>query len=306
VFQSLVHVALLLLAPPLVLGVIQRVKAIAAGRRGPPVLQPYHDLVRLFRKGAVFSPTTTWAFRAGPTVGLAAVLGAGLLVPLHAGSAPLGFAGDVIAFAALLALARFVTVLAALDTGSSFEGMGASRESAFGALAEPALFLGLAVVCVPVGVASFQAAWTGLPWESWGAGHPAMIAATAALALYLLAENARIPVDDPTTHLELTMVHEVMVLDHGGPDLGFILYASAVKLFAVGAILVHILLPVPADGGWSGVAILLGGQLLLAALIGVVESSMARLRLPRVPQFLIGASVLAAMGLIALLYRGRP
>jgi formate hydrogenlyase subunit 4 len=102
------------------------------------------------------------------------------------------------------------------------------------------------------------------------------------------------------------MVHEVMVLDHGGPDLGFILYASAVKLFAVGAILVHILLPVPADGGWSGVAMLLGGQLLLAVLIGVVESSMARLRLPRVPQFLIGASVLAAMGLIALLYRGRP
>jgi formate hydrogenlyase subunit 4 len=133
-----------------------------------------------------------------------------------------------------------------------------------------------------------------------------MIAATAALLIYLLAENARIPVDDPTTHLELTMIHEVMVLDHAGPDLGLILYGTAVKLFAVGAVLIHLLLPVPADGGWPGVAILIGGQLLLAVLIGVVESSVARLRLPRVPQFLIGASVLAAMGLIAFFYRGRP
>jgi formate hydrogenlyase subunit 4 len=304
--QNVVHIALLLLLPPLMLGVIQRVKAVAAGRTGPSLLQPYRDLARLFRKGSVFSPTTTWAFRAGPTVGLAAVLAAGLLVPLHAGSAPLGFMGDVIAFAALLALARFVTVLAALDTGSSFEGMGASRESAFGALAEPALFLALAIVCVPAGAPSFEAAWAGLPWQSWGSAHPAMIAAAAALVLYLLAENARIPVDDPTTHLELTMIHEVTVLDHGGPDLGLILYASAVKLFAVGAILVHLLLPVPAAGGWSGVAVLFGGQLLLAILIGLIESSMARLRLPRVPQFLIGASVLAAMGLIAFFYRGRP
>ena len=304
--RDLVHVVLLVLAPPLVLGVVQKVKAVAAGRTGAPVLQPYRDLARLFRKGAVFSPTTTWAFRAGPTLGLAALLVAGLIVPLHAGSSPLGFEGDVIAFAALLALARFVTVLAALDTGSSFEGMGSSRESAFGALAEPALFLGIAVVCVPARSASFESAWAGLPWATWGVGHPAMIAATGALLIYLLAENARIPVDDPTTHLELTMIHEVMVLDHSGPDLGFIQYGTAVKLFTVGAILVHLLLPVPAEGGWTGVALLLGGQLLIAVVVGVVESSMARLRLPRVPQFVIGASVLAAMGLIALFYRGRP
>ena len=304
--QDLVHVVLLVATPPFFLGVIQRVKAVAAGRTGAPVLQPYSDLARLVRKGAVFSRTTTWAFRAGPTVGLAALLVAGLIVPLHAGSSPLGFAGDVVAFAVLLALARFVTVLAALDTGSSFEGMGASRESAFGALAEPALLLALAVVCVPARSASFESAWAGLPWGSWGGTHPPMIAAAGALFLYLLAENARIPVDDPTTHLELTMIHEVMVLDHSGPDLAFILYGTAIKLFAVGAILVHLLLPVPADGGWSGVALLLGGQLLIAVLVGVVESSMARLRLPRVPQFVIGASVLATMGLIALFYRGRP
>jgi formate hydrogenlyase subunit 4 len=304
--NHVVHIGLLLIAPPLFLGVIQRVKALVAGRTGPPLLQPYRDLGRLLRKGAVYSRTTTWLFRAGPIVSLAATLCAGLLVPLHAGAAPLGFSGDVIAFAYLLALARFATLLAALDVGSSFEGMGASREAGFAALAEPALFLGLAIVCIPAGGASFESAWAGLPWKTWGAAHPALLAAVGALFMYLIAENARIPVDDPATHLELTMIHEVMVLDHSGPDLGLILYGSAVKLFAVGALLVHLILPVPAAGGWAGVAILLAGQFLLAIAVGVVESSMARLRLPRVPQFLIAGSVLAVMGIVALFYRGQP
>jgi formate hydrogenlyase subunit 4 len=306
VTDRLFHTALLLLAPPLFLGVIQRVKAWVAGRTGPPLLQPYRDLARLLRKGAVYSRTTTWLFRAGPIVSLSAVLCAGLLAPLHSGFAPLGFPGDVIAFAALLALARFATLLAALDTGSSFEGMGASREASFGALAEPALFLGLAIVCIPAGAASFEAAWAALPWETWGASHPAMIAAAGAIFLYLIAESARVPVDDPATHLELTMIHEVTVLDHGGVDLGFILYGSAVKLFVVGSLFVHLILPVPTGGGWAGVAVLFAGQLLVAIILGAVESSMARLRMPRVPQFLIGASVLAVMGLVALFYRGQP
>jgi formate hydrogenlyase subunit 4 len=305
VTDQLLHLALLLFAPPLFLGVIQRVKASVAGRTGPPLLQPYRDLARLFRKGAVYSSTTTWLFRAGPIVSLSAILCAGLLVPLHSGFAPLGFPGDVIAFASLLALARFATLLAALDTGSSFEGMGASREASFAALAEPALFLGLAIACIPAGAASFEAAWASLPWETWGAAHPAMLAAAGAIFLYLIAENARIPVDDPATHLELTMIHEVTVLDHGGVDLGFILYGSAIKLFLVGSLFVHLILPVPAGGGWAGAAVLLAGQLLLAIIVGGVESSMARLRMPRVPQFLIGASVLAVMGLVALFYRGQ-
>src|SRR5262249_12694441 len=136
------HVALLLAAPPLLLGVINRTKALFAGRRGPPLLQPYYDLAKLLRKGAVYSTTTTWVFRAGPIVGLAAVLVAGLLVPVAGLAAPLSFEGDLILFAYLLGLARFFTVLAAMDTGSAFEGMGASREVAFGSLAEPAMFAG--------------------------------------------------------------------------------------------------------------------------------------------------------------------
>jgi formate hydrogenlyase subunit 4 len=122
----------------------------------------------------------------------------------------------------------------------------------------------------------------------------------------LLAENSRIPVDDPNTHLELTMIHEVMVLDHGGPDFAFVLYGSAVKLFVIGALLVHVLLPIPAGGGWPGVLLLLGGEIALAVAVGVVESVMARLRLRRVPEFLVGAAVLAAIGLAALFYRGAP
>ncbi|HET9795746.1 MAG TPA: NADH-quinone oxidoreductase subunit H [Thermoanaerobaculia bacterium] len=300
------HVGLLLVMPPLLLSVINKTKAWFAGRVGPPLLQPYRDVWKLLRKGAVYSRTTTWLFRAGPIVSLAAVLCAGLVLPLAANASPLGFPGDVVAFAYLLALGRFFTMVAALDTGSSFEGMGASREAAFSALAEPALFLSLAILCVPARSATFSDAFGRLPWTTWGFEHPTFLAAALSLFAVLLAENSRIPVDDPNTHLELTMIHEVMVLDHGGPDLGFILYGSAIKLFVIGALLTHVLLPIPADGGWRGVALLCGGEIGLAGLIGVVESMMARLRLSRVPQFLVGATVLAAVGLGALFYRGAP
>lgn len=298
----LLHLALLLALPPLSLGVIQRVKAIAAGRRGPPLLQPYRDVWRLFHKGAVYGATSTWVLPAGPIVALAALLTAGLTMPLATTSAPLGFDGDVILFAYLLGLSRFATMAAALDTGSSFEGMGASREAAFGALAEPALFLVLAILCLPGQTLSFHGVLTALPWASWGASHPELALVAAVLFVVLLAECSRIPVDDPNTHLELTMVHEVMVLDHGGPDLAFVQLGASVKLFVLGALLSHVLLPI--HGGLGGVLLLCAGQLGLAVLVGLVESSMARLRLVRVPQFLIGATVLAAIGVAVVFYRG--
>jgi formate hydrogenlyase subunit 4 len=305
-FDLGVHLGLLLAMPPLLLGVINKTKAWFAGRLGPPLLQSYRDVWKLLRKGTVYSRTTTWLFRAGPIVSLAAVLCAGLVLPLAANSSPLGFPGDVVAFAYLLGLGRFFTMAAALDTGSSFEGMGASREAAFSALSEPALFLSVAILCVPARSATFSDAFGKLPWTTWGFEHPTFLAAALSLFAVLLAENSRIPVDDPNTHLELTMIHEVMVLDHGGPDLGLIHYGSAVKLFVIGALLSHVLLPIPADGGWRGVALLCGGEIGLAGLIGVVESIMARLRLSRVPQFLVGATVLSAVGLAVLFYRGAP
>ncbi|HTF33317.1 MAG TPA: NADH-quinone oxidoreductase subunit H [Myxococcota bacterium] len=300
------HVGLLVIAPLLLLGVIQKTKAWFAGRSGAPLLQPYFDVWKLLRKGAVYSRTTTWLFRAGPIVSLATALCAGLVLPLAEKSSPLGFSGDVILFVYLFGLGRFFTMAAALDTGSSFEGMGASREAAFSAFAEPALLLCLAILCVPARSVSLGDALGALPAAPLGLSHPAYLAAALGLFGVLLAENSRIPVDDPNTHLELTMIHEVMVLDHGGPDLALVLYGSAVKLFVVGALLVQVALPSPAQGGWQSVGLFLGGQLGLAVGIGCVESMMARLRLPRVPQFLVGASVLAGIGLAALLYRGAP
>jgi formate hydrogenlyase subunit 4 len=298
------HAFLLVALPPLLLGVIGKTKAWFAGRVGPPLLQPYFDVYKLLHKGAVYSRTTSWIFRAAPLVSLSALLCAGLLLPLASGSAPLGFEGDVIVFAYLLGLGRFFTMAAALDTGSSFEGMGASREAAFSALAEPALLLALSILCVPASSVSFEAVFAALPWTSWGAAHPELLIAVAVVFCVLLAENSRVPVDDPATHLELTMIHEVMVLDHGGPDLAFILYGSALKLFLFAALLVHLALPVPAAGGWVAVLILLIGALGVAVLVGIVESCMARLRLLRVPQLLIGAAVAAAVGLCAVFFRG--
>jgi formate hydrogenlyase subunit 4 len=301
--ERALHLALLLALPLLLPGVVNRVKAIVAGRTGPPLVQGYLDLAKLLRKGAVYSPTTTWLFRAGPVVAVASALAAGLLLPLAGRTAPLSFAGDVVVFAALLGAGRFFTVLAALDTGSSFEGMGASREASFAAFAEPVLFLVLAVLCVAAGGTGFAEVLEPVGSAAAALRHPVLAVAAVALFVVLLAENARIPVDDPNTHLELTMIHEVMVLDHGGPDLALVQYGAAVKLFLFAALLAHLVLPFPA--GAAGAAVLVAGVLAAAAGVGVVESVMARLRLARVPQLLVGAGALAALALAVLFTRGR-
>jgi len=288
------------LFPPLMLGVIARTKARLAGRRGPPILQPYFDLARLLRKGIVRSRTTTWVFFAGPVVGLVTALLAALLVPLGTHGALVGFPGDLIAFAYLLALGRFFTIAAALDTGSAFEGMGAAREAAFSCLAEPAAFFALLVLVKLSGSFSLgEMLGPSLP-TLWTVGAPSLGLAAVSLFVVLLAENCRIPFDDPNTHLELTMIHEVMVLDHSGPPLALILYGSALKLFAYGLLLVRMVTPFELSTSASGVAASLAGLLLLAVLIGFVESVMARLRLVRVPSLLVGAGLLSAFAVMLL------
>jgi formate hydrogenlyase subunit 4 len=292
---------LALCGAPLLLGVINRTKAFFAGRSGPPLLQPYYDLAKLSRKGAVYSRTTTWVFRAGPIVGLAAVLSATTLVPLGGVAAPFAFAGDLVLVAYLLGLARFFTVIAALDTGSSFEGMGASREVQFSALAEPAVLLGLIALACRTGSMSLSPIVGRLTAEVWMQAGPALALLVAAFLVVLLTENARIPVDDPNTHLELTMIHEVMVLDHSGPDFAFILYAAALKLWIFAALLVGVVVPVRSGNVWIDTGAALAGLLVVAVLVGVLESSMGRLRLIRIPQLLVGASVLSALALLLML-----
>ena len=287
-----------LVLAPLLLGVINKTKAFFGGRKGQPFLQLYYDLNKLLRKGAVYSRTTSWVFRAGPIVWLAAAVAALVLVPLGSVQAPMNFSGDLVLLAYLLGLMRFFVVLAALDTGSAFEGMGASREVQFSALAEPALLLSLAVVARQTGHLCLTDMYGALSLTAMLKTGPAMILVAGALLIVFLTENARVPVDDPNTHLELTMIHEVMVLDTSGPDLAFILYGSALKLWILGALLVGILLPVRTGRLYADMAISLGGMLLLAVATGVIESTMARLRLLRVPQLLGAASALAIVALI--------
>ncbi|MBI2195205.1 MAG: NADH-quinone oxidoreductase subunit H [Planctomycetes bacterium] len=296
-----VQVALALLLSPLLIGVINRTKAFVAGRRGTPLLQLYHDAAKLLRKGAVYSRTTTWVFRAGPIVALAATLGTLPFLPAGGLRAVLWFDGDLLVVIALLGVARFLTVLAALDTGSSFEGMGASREVTFSALAEPALLLGLAAMGREVGSLSLSDMSSGLTAAKWFQAAPAMMLAAAALLVVFLAENARVPVDDPNTHLELTMIHEVMVLDHGGPDFGVILYGSALKLWVLGTLLVNASLPVRTSSVAIDAAAFLAGMLALAVLTGLIESAMARLRLAHIPQLLVGATALSVLAIILVL-----
>ena len=293
-----VHPLLALVLAPLLPGVINRTKAFFAGRNGPPLLQAYYDLWKLFRKGAVYSRTTTWMFRAGPLVNFACLLAALALMPLGRVPSLVSFTGDLVLLAYLLGLGRWATVAAALDTGSSFEGMGASREVQFAVFAEPALLLGLAALARHAGSLELSGMYAGLSVTAWGAALPMGLLLAAGLFILFLAENCRIPVDDPNTHLELTMIHEVMVLDHGGVDLGFVLWGAHLKLWVLGALWVGLLLPGASGRPWMDLAAGVAGLIGLAGLVGVVESIMARVRMLRVPQLLVGAGVLCTLALM--------
>lgn len=308
ILLTLVHLLVIVAAPPLLLGVINRTKAVMAGRTGPPLLQPYYELFRLMNKGSVFSTTTTWIFLAGPVVGLAATLLASLLIPLGDPTAPISFTGDLILFAYLLGLARFFTVTAALDTGSAFEGMGAAREVTFACLAEPVLFFGFIVLAKvaamlgnpsdPLHLASLLG---GKLTREWNVGGASMLLVLVSWFIVLLVENCRIPFDDPNTHLELTMIHEVMVLDHSGPAFGMILYTASLKLFIFTSLVVRLAIPLQTRFLVLDWVLFLVSVFGLAIIVGLVESVMARLRMVVVPNLLLAASVLSAFGFVLLL-----
>ena len=300
VLHNTMHVLLAFSLPPLLLGIIDRTKALFAGRNGPPLLQPYYDLIRLLQKGSVFSTTTTWVFRAGPVVGLVTAALAVLMIPLANSSAPISFTGDLILLAYLLALSRFFTAAAALDTGSPFEGMGAAREVTFACLAEPAFFLGLLVLAKLSGELRLAAMLGSSLAPHWLTAGAPLGLVLLSWCIVLLVENCRIPFDDPNTHLELTMIHEVMVLDHSGPAFGLILYGAAMKLFLFGALIVRLAIPLSFHSGWWDWPIFVGGLFVVAVGIGVVESTMARVRMTHVPNLLVTACLLSAFGLLLL------
>jgi formate hydrogenlyase subunit 4 len=286
--------------PPLLLGIIVKTKAFFAGRKGAPLLQVYFDIWKLLHKDMVISSTTTWIFRAGPVIGLVTCAMAGTLLPLGYGLAPLSFAGDLVFFAYLFGLGRFFTVLAAFDTGSAFEGMGGTREVTFACLAEPALFLGLLVLAKLSDSLSLATMLGGVGPNLWWKAPASLSLVLVSLFVVVLAENSRIPVDDPTTHLELTMIHEAMVLDHSGPLFGLILHGAAMKLFVLGAIVVRLIMPAYPTQPLLGWGLFLGLMATFAVSIGVVESVMARLQMRHVPRLLVAACLLSGFGVILL------
>jgi len=287
-----------LLAAPLLPGIINCTKARVGGRQGPPLLQPYRDLFKLLNRGAVYSSSSTWVLRLSPVVNLAALIMALLLLPMGGVAAVVAFDGDIIVIAGLLSLGVFLTLLAALDTGSSFEGMGASREAQLGAMAEASLFLALAALVRLTGSTSLSSAYARIDSNLWHQALPMLTMIAVALLILNLVENSRMPVDDPATHLELTMIHEVMVLDHSGPDLGFILYSAALKLWLLSALVVGIIMPVRSGSVWLDAVLGWLSMGLLAIVIGLIGSFMARLHLRQTLPLIVGAGALSAVALM--------
>ena len=295
---NFIHLIFGLSMSPLLFGVINRTKAVFAGRMGQPLLQSYYDLWKLFHKGMVYSVITTWVFRVMPMIGLAVIVLVFCFLPSGGSGSLFSFPGDFIAIAYLLGLARMFLVLAALDTGSSFEGMGASREVQFSFFSEIGFLVGIMTLSWKTGKLDSSSIFSAITATTWMNDAEILILIAAALFIVLLVECSRVPFDDPNTHLELTMIHEVMVLDHSGPDFGMILYGSMLKMWIYGTFLVRLVLPFQTGSVFLDLLLFIAGMLFLAISIGITESLMARFRLLNIPRLLIGVGALSFLALI--------
>lgn len=292
---------LIILAGTFFTGIIIRVKSLASGRKGPGIFQPIKDVVRLFKKGAVYSETTSFVFQIAPTIYFASVVTAMLVVPFGRSKGLISFDGDFIFFAYVLALGKFFSIISAMDTGSSFEGMGASREALYSMFAEPAFFILMGSLALLTGYTSFQEMFAALHIGSY-ISYALAILGTFVLMMVSMIENSRMPIDDPKTHLELTMVHEVMILDNSGFDLGLILTAGYLKFALYGALVVNLFIGVfPYEYSIPMFFII---QIVLATGVGLIESFMARFRMSHNAQFifvLTSVSLLIFFGVLLIL-----
>lgn len=303
VFQIFVIVAL----APLLNGIIKKIKAFFQLRKGPGVLQPYYDIAKLLRKDSVISQNVSWLFHAAPIISFAAVLAAGLLIPIFITELPLGFAGDLIAVVYLFALARFFIALAALDAGSSFGGMGASREMYVAALVEPALMLSIFAVALNVGSTNLSYISQTVSMMGVDAVTPYQILAFVALFIIAIAETGRIPVDNPATHLELTMIHEAMILEYSGKQLAIVELGAMMKQLLVFSLLANIFFPWGIASG-AGIAAIFAALLvyfvkimILGAVMAMVETSTAKWRLFRLPELLSISLMLSFLAIVSFI-----
>ena len=298
---NLFNILILLFAPFLMIGVIKKTKAFWAGRKGVSIWQPLWDFVRLMKKGAVISETTSWVFRYTPVIGLGAVIFAAMFVPLATGRAIINLPFAFVIFSYVLGMGKFFSLISALDTGSSFEGMGASREACFSTIVEPAFFIALASIAALTQNYSFESIKLILQ-NAGGYGYIIIALAAVTLFIMLLIEGCRVPVDDPTTHLELTMIHEVMILDNSGIDLGLITWSAGIKMFIFEALIANLLIPLNWVW-WQSALAFLAIIFILAVIIGTVESSMARFRMTHVFEFIFLMSITALLILALVTYR---
>jgi formate hydrogenlyase subunit 4 len=301
---ELLQVIFLVALAPLVTGVIRKLKALLQSRKGPSVFQPYYDLYKQFRKDSVISKNTSWVFRITPHVAMAAVLVAALLVPAFS-SSTIGFFGDLIVFIYLLAMVRFFMALAALDAGSAFGGMGSSREMTISSMAEPTMLLSIFTMALVVGTTSLGGISGQLAESGLDLVRPSLFLAFAAFFIATLAENARLPIDNPSTHLELTMIHEAMVLEYSGKQLALIELSSMTRLVLFLAVLSSVFMPWGIATNASAAAIIVGVVVFLAkisvlvAVIALIESSFSKMRLFRVPNLLTVSFTLALLAVIS-------
>ncbi|HBB93730.1 MAG TPA: formate hydrogenlyase [Bacteroidales bacterium] len=299
----MLSVLLIIVAASFFTGIINRTKSIFSGRKGPDLLQPVKDVIRLFKKGVVYSKTTSIIFQIAPTIYFSSVVIAMLVVPFGQSKGVFSFNGDFIFFAYVLALGKFFSIIAALDTGSSFEGMGASREALYSMFAEPAFFILLGSLALLTGHNSFQEIFSALHLGS-SITYALAILGAFVLGMLTMIENSRMPIDDPKTHLELTMIHEVMILDNSGFDLGLILSAGMLKFSVYGALIVNLFIGiVPYE---YSIPMFFVIQCMVAVIIGGIESFMARFRMSHNAQFifaLTSVSLLLFFGVLMVLGR---
>jgi len=281
-------------------GVIVRAKSISSGRKGPGIFQPIKEIGVLLRKGSVFSNTTGLIFQIAPAISLASIVCAMLVIPFANHSALISFEGDFVFFSYLLASGKFFAIIAALDTGSSFEGMGANREAFFSMLVEPAFFILLATFAMFTGCTSFSDIFSHFFVTG---NHYVLIYSIIGFYLFIqiaMIENSRLPVDDPKTHLELTMIHEVMILDNSGFDKALIHMGSYLKFSIYGALMYNVIVP----GGWNiflQIILFMTVQIIFATIIGLIESFRARNKMNLNPKFILTISSIGWVAFVIIL-----
>lgn len=304
ILTSLLQLLLVLAMAPLISGIIRKTKARFQRRRGASMLQPYRDLAKLMRKEIVFSSAASWLFHCTPYLVFSSTLAIVLLVPTVAAPVPLHWAGDIITVIYLFALGRFFVALVGLDTGSAFGGLGSSREMSIASIIEPAMMLAIFTAAVTAGSTNLSIIVDRLSATPASMMNPAHLLAFSGLFIVTLAETGRIPVDNPATHLELTMIHEAMILEYSGRYLALIEWASQMKLIIFLALLSNMFFPVGMATAWSPADLAVGAVAffskvtVLAFVVAIVESTNAKLRLFRVPELLMVAFILSLLALI--------